>query len=65
MDVKVILYILVTPLVIWAFDGVDMNRLFKKNRISQAIAVNVMFVLAISYLVVNFLYDFFIYVKFV
>ncbi len=65
MAVKVILYVVITPLVIWALDGIDMNCMFKKNRVSQAIAVNVLFVLALSYLVVNFLYDFFVYVKFV
>ncbi len=65
MSVKVILYVVVTPIVIWALDGIDMNRIFKKNRISQAITVNVLFVLSLSYLVVNFLYDFFVYVKFV
>ena len=65
MDVKVILYVVITALIIWALDGIDMNRIFKKNRVYQATVVYILFVLSLTYLVVNFLYDFFIYVKFI
>lgn len=65
MSVKVILYIFISPLVIWALEGVNLNSIFKKNRIIQANIIYVMFVLGLSYLVVNFLFDFFTYSQFV
>ena len=34
--VKFILYILVIPLVIWSFDAVNLNGIFKKNRYMQS-----------------------------
>ncbi len=65
MSIKVILYVLVTALVIWAMDGININRIFKQNRVYQATIFYVLLVIALSYLVVNFLYDFFVYVKFI
>ena len=65
MEIKVILYVVVTALMIWALDGVDINRIFKKNRVYQATIVYVSLVIVLSYLIVNFLYDFFVYIKFI
>jgi len=65
MNVKIILYILITPLVIWALESIDINRFFKKNRVVQATLVYGLLALALTYLVVNFLYDFFEYVRFI
>lgn len=65
MEIKVILYILITPVIIWAADSIDINKIFKKNRIYQATFLYVVFVLSLAYLTVNFLYDFFTYARFI
>lgn len=59
MNVKFLLYILVLPFVIYALDGVNINSIFKKNKIIQARILYVMIIFVLSYLLVNFLYDFY------
>ena len=58
--VKLILYIIVVPLTVWAMDSVNINAIFKKGRSNyyQARVIYMLSVLAISYLVVNFINDF-------
>ena len=63
MSAKAILYIIVTPLVIWALDSINITNVFKKNRYYQARALYLILTLSLSYLTVNFLYDFFMYSK--
>lgn len=63
MGIKALLYIFVTPIVIWALDGVNINSIFKKNKIYQASILYIMICLSLSYLVVNFFMDFFNYTK--
>ncbi|MGE5456592.1 MAG: DUF1146 family protein [Ignavibacteriales bacterium] len=53
------------PLTIWVLDSTQLNNIFKKNKIVQARILYVMISLALSYLVVNFMYDFFISSSFV
>ena len=55
---KVVLYILIIPMVIWALDCLRLDMLFKKNRVMQIKLFYILLSLAISYLVVNCLYDF-------
>ncbi len=62
---KAILYIIMVPLTIWVLDGTQLNNIFKKNKIVQARILYVMISLALSYLVVNFMYDFFVSSSFV
>lgn len=59
MNVKVILYLLITPLTIYCLDSLNINHLFKKNKIIQARIIYLMIGVSLSYLVVNFLYDFY------
>lgn len=59
MNVKVILYILVLPLVMYALDGVNINFIFKKNKVVQARILYIMLGLIITYLLVSFIYDFY------
>lgn len=59
MNVKFLLYILVLPFVIYALDSVNINSIFKKNKIIQARILYVMIIFVLSYLLVNFLYDFY------
>lgn len=63
MTAKTILYIVITPLVIWALDSINITNVFKKNRYYQARALYLILSLSLSYLTVNFIYDFFMYSK--
>ena len=60
MNIKAILYIIITPLVIWALDSINIEGKFKKNRYYQARFLYLFLSFALSYLVVNYFYDFFI-----
>ncbi len=62
---KASIYILVTIITIWALSGVNFENIFKKNKIYEARVLYLLVCMSISYLVVNFLYDFFMYSKFV
>ncbi|MFA5602390.1 MAG: DUF1146 domain-containing protein [Bacilli bacterium] len=59
MNAKVILYIVVVPLVIWALNSLNINNVFKKNKTNEARILYIMIAISLSYLVVNFIYDFF------
>lgn len=65
MTIKTILYIVIVPLSIWALESLNISSMFKKNRYYQARLLYLMCSLSLSYLVVNFLYDFFTYSKFI
>lgn len=55
---KFLLYIIILPLVIWAVDGININSIFKRNRIYQARLIYIIIIFALTYLTVNFMYDF-------
>ena len=59
MSAKYFIYILVGILVIWSFDSLNINSLFKKNRVLQARFLYFMLALSMTYLVTNFIWDFF------
>ena len=56
--IKFFLYFLVIPLVIFAVDSININNIFKKNKFYQAKLLYIILVFSLSYLMVNFLYDF-------
>lgn len=56
--VKWSLYIIVLPFMVWLLDSVQLNVLFKKNRVLQARLFYIVIVFILSYLLVNFIYDF-------
>ena len=60
--VKLAVYILSSIIVVYAFDGVNINAIFKKNKIMQARVFYLVLVLCSIYLLANLLYDF-IYMK--
>jgi len=62
---KALVYILITILTIWALNGVNFEKIIKKNKIYEARVLYLLVSMSISYLVVNFLYDFFMYSKFI
>ena len=57
---KLFLYIFITLVVVWTMDGLNTNFIFKKNRVAQARVFYLLVTLSLSYLVTNFVYDFFL-----
>lgn len=60
MSVKTFLYAIVIILVIWALDSININKIFKKNKIMQARVFFLFLALSMTYLVTNFIWDFFL-----
>ena len=58
MTIKLILYIITVPLSIFALDSININGLFKTNRVFQARLLYFIISLSFAYLFTNFLYDF-------
>lgn len=65
MNIKTILYIISVPLIIWALDSININNIFKKNRYWQSRLLYMILTVSLSYLTVNFFYDFFLNSKFI
>lgn len=63
MDAKFFVYLFVTPIVIWAMDSVNINQIFKKNKVNQARVFYFLLGLSLIYLITNFIYDFFLVSK--
>ena len=63
MTGKFFLYCAVTMLVIWAMDSVNINQIFKKNKIIQARVFYFLLGISLIYLVTNFIMDLFTCVK--
>ena len=59
MSGKFFLYVLTTMLAIWAMDSININGIFKKNRIIQARVFYFLLGISIIYLVTNFIWDLF------
>ena len=53
-----LLYSIVLVIVIWAMEGVNINTIFKKNRMYQARVMYILIVLSLTYLSSNFILDF-------
>lgn len=64
MNIKTILYLVSVPLSLWALDSINIQNIFKKNRKYQATLLYLFVGLSLSYLAVNFFYDFFLNSKF-
>ena len=61
--IKLIIYLFVIPLTIYAVDSININGIFKKNKMYQARVFYILLVFGFSYLTTNFLYDFLYIVK--
>ncbi len=55
---KIVLYAIFFPFIIWAMEGLNINSLFKQSKIFQAKIMYLIMSMSLSYLVVNFIYDF-------
>lgn len=64
MSVKFFIYLIITPIVIWSLDSVNINQIFKKNKVTQARVFYLLLGLIMIYLLTNFIYDFFLSSKF-
>ncbi len=56
---KIVLYLITVPFIIWIVESINLNQIFKKNRVYQAQLFQLVLVMIISYLLVNFFYDLF------
>ncbi len=61
---KFFLYVVVTIVVIWAMDSLNINGIFKKNKVIQARLLYFFIGISLIYLVTNFLMDLFTITKF-
>ncbi len=59
MNGKFFIYIIVTILVIWCMDSININQIFKKNKVYQARLFYFFLALSMIYLVTNFFMDLF------
>jgi len=59
LNVKFILYIFVAIIVIWSMDSININNIFKKNHTKQAKVFYFLLCLVMTYLITNFIFDFF------
>lgn len=63
MSIKAILYILSVPCSLYALQSINFDKFLKTNKVVQARILVLILSLCISYLAVNFLYDFFVNTK--
>ena len=57
MSVKYFLYLIVTVIVVWSLDSVNINAILKKNKIWQARVFYFFLAISLIYLVTNCIYD--------
>ena len=60
---KFFLYLVVTILVVWAMDSLNINGIFKKGKVIQARVLYFFIGISLIYLVTNFLMDLFTITK--
>lgn len=65
MSVKAFLYLFSSIVVIWSIDSVNINQIFKKNKIMQAKVFYFLLAISLIQLLTMFLYDLFEATKFV
>lgn len=65
MSVKFFLYLLSSIIVIWSIDSININQIFKKNKINQAKIFYFLLAVCMIELLTSFLYNLFEATKFV
>ena len=53
-----LIYLIIFAIVIWAMEGVNINGIFKKNRLYQAKVFYIILVFSLSYLTSSFIINF-------
>ncbi len=64
MSAKFFLYLFSSIVVIWSFDSININQIFKKNKISQAKVFFFLLAICMIQLLTTFLYDLYEATKF-
>lgn len=64
MQGKFLLYVISTILVVWSMESVNINQIFKKNKVFQARIFYFLLGISLIYLVTNFFMDLFTSIKF-
>ena len=59
MKGKCFVYLIVTIITVWAMDSVNINQIFKKNKVIQARVFYFLLGVSLIYLVTNFIMDLF------
>ena len=59
MNAKILVYLAVGFAVLVAMDSINLNGIFKKNKVFQARMLFFMIFMSLTYLVTNFLWDIF------
>lgn len=57
MEIKFLIYVIVTPFVILALNSININKIFKKNKVFEARLFYFFLALSLIYLITNFIYD--------
>jgi len=57
---KFFLYVFVSIITIWSMDSININGIFKKNKVYQARVFYFFLGLSLIYLVTNFIYNFYL-----
>ena len=65
MSIKFFLYIFSSIIVIWSIDSVNINQIFKKNKINKAKIFYFLLALCMIELLTSFLYNLFEATKFI
>lgn len=63
MSVKFFIYVITTITTVWALDSININNIFKKNKVTQARVFYFILALSLIYLTTNFIYDIFLSTK--
>lgn len=63
MNIKFYLYFLIIPLTIWTLMSLNLEKYFKKGHVNEIKTFYILLSFGLSYLVVNFLYDFYLVSK--
>lgn len=58
MNIKLIIYLIVTILVVIGLDSININAIFKKNRVFQSRLFYLLLASSLIYLITNFIIDF-------
>lgn len=64
MQIKLLLYFMIVPLTLWSVTSLNIDRFFRKGHVTQIKVFYLLITFALSYLIVNFLYDFYLVSKF-
>jgi len=65
MQIKFLIYLFITPLTVLALNSININQIFKKNKVFEARLFYFFLAVSIIYLVTNFIYDCALYSKIV